>query len=145
MNTVLDEVTSDAIDAKHVERRVKDWEARLNALYTAIGEWLPDDWEARRGVPVRMHEKMMREFGVASRQMPTLELHGRAGGVVRLKPDVLWIIGNNGRVDVERDGRRYLIVDAAENFEVPDWQAAPVDNRCEREAVTPDWLKRILR
>lgn len=145
MNTVLDEVTSDAIDAKHVERRVQDWEARLTGLYTMIGEWLPDDWEARRGAPVRMHEKMMREFGVAARRMPTLELHGRTGEVVRLKPDVLWIIGNNGRIDVKRDGRRYLIVDAAENFEEPDWQAAPADNRCDREAVTPEWLRRILR
>ena len=145
MNTVLDEVTSDAIDAKHVERRVDDWEERLGGLFAAIGDWLPDGWEARRGAPVRMHEKMMREFGVAARQMPTLELHGRTGEVVRLKPDVLWIIGNNGRIDVKRDGRRYLIVDAAENFEEPDWQAAPADNRCDREAVTPDWLRRILR
>ena len=63
---------------------------------------------------------------------------------VKLKPDALWIIGNNGRVDVKRDGRRYLIVDAAENFEEPDWQAAPAENRCDREAVTPDWLRRIL-
>jgi len=144
MNTVLDEVTSDAIDAKHVERRVDDWEARLNGLYGMIGAWLSDDWEARRGASVRMHEKMMREFGVAARQMPTLELHGRTGGVARLKPDVLWIIGHNGRVDVKRDGRSYLIVDAAGNFEEPDWQAAPAERRCDREAVTPDWLGRIL-
>ena len=145
MNTVLDEVTSDAIDAKHVERRVEDWEARLNGLYTTIRGWLPDDWEARRGAPVRMHEKMMRKFGVEARRMPTLELHGRTGEVVKLKPDALWIIGNNGRVDVKRDGRRYLIVDAAENFEEPDWQASSTENRCDRESVTPDWLRRILR
>ena len=145
MNTVLDEVTSDAIDAKHVERRVEDWEARLNGLFAAIGEWLPDDREARRCAPVRMHEKMMREFGVAARRMPTLELHGRTGEVVKLKPHALWIIGNNGRVDVKRDGRHYLIVDAAENFGEPDWQAAPAEHRCDREAVTPDWLRRILR
>ena len=145
MNTVLDEVTSDFIDAKHVERRVKDWEARLTGLYRKIGEWLPDDWEARRGVSVRMHEKMMRKFGVAPRQIPTLELHGRIGEVVRFKPRALWIIGNNGRVDVKRDGQHYLIVDAAENFEEPDWQAAPAEHRCDREAVTPDWLRRVLR
>ena len=145
MNTVLDEVTSDAIDTKHVERRVEDWETRLNGLYATIGKWLPDDWEARRGTPVRMHEKMMREFGVAARRMPTLELHGRTGEVVKLKPDALWIIGNNGRVDVKLKGQRYLIVDVAENFEEPDWQVAPAENRCDREAVTPDWLRRILR
>ena len=145
MKTVLDEVTSDAIDAKHVERRVEDWEKRLTGLYTTISEWLPDDWEARRGAPVPMHEKMMRAFGVAARQIPTLELHGRTGEVVRLKPHALWIIGNNGRVDMKRDGRHYLIIDAAENFEEPDWRAAPAENRCDREPVTPDWLRRILR
>ena len=32
MTTVLDEVTSDAIDAKHVERRVEDW-----VLFPALG------------------------------------------------------------------------------------------------------------
>ncbi len=128
-----------------MERRVEDWETRLTGLYRTIGECLPDDWEARRGAPVHMREKMMREFGVAARQMPTLELHGRTGEVVRLKPRALWIIGNNGRIDVKRDGRHYLIVDAAGNFEEPDWRAAPAERRCDREAVTPDWLRRILR
>ena len=149
MNTVLDEVTSDAIDTKHVERRVEDWETRLTGRFRTIGEWLPDNWKAQRGAPVRMHEKMMREFGVAARQMPTLELHGQSGEMVSLKPDALWIIGNNGRVDVKRDGRRYLIVDAAENFEEPDWQAAPAENRCDREPVTArtgcSSTRRILR
>lgn len=145
MNTVLDEVTSDAIDATHVKRRVKDWEARLNGLYAAISGWLPKDWEACRGAPVLMHEKMMRKFGVAAKLMPTLELHSQAGEVVKLAPHALWIIGNNGRVDVKRDGRRYFIVDAAENFEDPDWQAAPAERRRDRESVTQDWLWRFLR
>ena len=145
MQTVLDEVTSTTIDARHVRRRVDDWEERLNGLYAAIGEWLPDGWEAREGAPVPMHEKMMRKFDVDPTQMPTLELHGRGGEIVELKPHALWIIGNNGRVDVKRDGRRYLIVDAAENFGDPDWQAAPDERRRDRESVTRDWLRRILR
>ena len=86
----------------------------------------------------------MREFGVAPRHMPTLELYDRTGEVVRLKPHALWIIGNNGRVDVKRDGRHYLIVDAAESFEKPDWQAVPCEHRCDRESVSRDWLRRIL-
>ena len=79
MKTVLEEVTSDAVDAKHVRRRVEDWEARLNGLHAMIGEWLPDGWEARRGVPVVMHAKMMQKFGVEAKQLPTLELHSRSG------------------------------------------------------------------
>ena len=145
MNTVLDEVTSETIDAQHVRRRVDDWEERLNGLFSMICGWLPHGWEAREGAPVLMHEKLMRKFGVAAKRMPTLELHGRAGEVVKLAPHALWIIGNNGRVDVKRDGRRYLIVDTAENFEEPDWQAVPAEHRSDREAVTRDWLRRFLR
>ncbi len=145
MGTVLDEVTSEAIDAQHIQRRVDDWEERLNGLYATLGEWLPDGWEARRGAPVIMHEKLMRRFDVAAKPIPTLELHGHAGEVVKLRPHALWIIGNNGRVDVKRDGQRYLIVDMAENFEEPDWQAARSERRCDRESVTRDWLRRLLR
>ena len=145
MSTVLDEVTSDAIDVKHIERRVDDWEERLNGLYAMIGDWLPEGWEARTGAPVLMHEKLMRKFGVAAKSLPTLELHDRAGQVVKFQPHALWIIGNNGRVDLKRDGRRYLIVDAAENFAEPDWQAACAERRCDREAVSREWLRRLLQ
>ena len=144
MSTVLDEVTSEAIDATHIRRRVDDWEERLNGLYTTICAWLPGGWEARRGAPVLMHEKLMRKFGVAPKPMPTLELHDRTGQLVKLEPHALWIIGNNGRVDVKRDGRRFLIVDAADNFEEPDWQVARDEQRRRRESVTRDWLIRFL-
>ena len=70
MKTVLEGVTSDAVDAEHVRRRVEDWEERLNGLYAMIGEWLPDGWEARRGVPVVMHAKMMQAFGVEAKRLP---------------------------------------------------------------------------
>ena len=77
--------------------------------------------------------------------MPTLGLHGWIGEVVELMPEALWIIAIDGRIDVKGDRRRYVIFDAAENFEEPNWQVAPAENRCEREVVTPDWLSRILR
>lgn len=145
MNTVLDEVTSENMDARHVRRRVEDWEKRLNGLFGLIGEWLPDGWEARRGAPLVMHEKLMREFGVDAKPIPTLELLGHAGEVVRFKPHALWIVGNNGRVDVSRNGHRHVIVDMAENFAEPDWQVASADRRCDRETVTGDWLRQLLR
>ena len=145
MSTVLDEVTSESIDAQHVRRRVDDWEERLNGLYAMIGGWLPHGWEAREGAPVLMHEKLMRKFCIAAKRMPTLELHGGAGQVVRFEPHALWIIGNNGRVDMKRGDRRYLIIDAAENFEEPDWQAARDERRCDRESVTREWLRRTLQ
>ena len=145
MGTVLDDVTSETVDATHIRRRVDDWEERLNGLYAAIGNWLPEGWEARRGDPVVMHEELMRKFGVAAKRMPTLELHDRAGHVARLEPRALWIIGENGRVDLKRGGRRYFIVDTAENFGQPNWQAVRSERRCDREAVTREWLRRTLQ
>ena len=145
MGTVLEDVTSETIDAAHIRRRVDDWEERLGGLFAAIGGWLPDGWETRQGAPVVMDEELMRKFGVAAKLMPTLELKDRAGHLARLVPRGLWIIGGNGRVDLKWDGRRYLIVDMAENFEAPDWQAAPAEQRCSREAVSEDWLRRVLR
>ena len=145
MQTVLDEVTSEDIDARHVRRRVEDWEERLNGLYAAIGEWLPDGWEARRGAPVLMHEPLMRKFGVAAKRMPTLELRDATGRVASLEPHALWIIGENGRVDLSRDGRYHYIIDTAENFARPNWEVSRAERRCDTEAVTRDWLRRILQ
>ena len=100
---------------------------------------------AREGKPVSMHEELMRKFGIGRKEMPTLVLVGQADNAARLEPRGLWIIGGNGRIDLKRDGRRYLIVDVAKNFEAPDWRAAPAERRCDREAVNENWLRRVLR
>ena len=145
MSTVLDEITSESIDAQHVRRRVDDWEARVNGLYAMIGDWLPEGWEARRGAPVVMDEPLMRKFGVAAKPMPTLELRDRAGHAARLEPHALWIIGENGRVDLKRDGRYHYIIDTAENFVQPSWEVSRAERRCDSEAVTREWLRRVLQ
>ncbi len=145
MSTVLDDVTNERIDAQHIRRRVEDWDKRLHALYGMIGGWLPAGWTARAGAPVRMHEEMMREFGIAPKEVPTLELVHQTGDAARLEPRALWVIGCNGRVDLKRDSHHYLIVDRAENFERADWQAANAHRRGEREPVTRDWLLSVLQ
>ncbi len=38
MGTVLDDVTSGAVDATHIRRCVDDWEERLKGLYAMIGD-----------------------------------------------------------------------------------------------------------
>ena len=53
----FEDVTSETVDAAHIRRRVDDWSERVMGLFAAIGEWLPDGWEARRGRPVVMHER----------------------------------------------------------------------------------------
>lgn len=145
MSTVLDDVTNDDIDANHIRRRVEDWDNRLHALYDTIGGWLPAGWTAREGAAVRMHEEMMREFRVEPKHVPTLELVHQTGDVATLEPRALWVIGCNGRVDLKRNNRRFLIFDLAHSFERADWQAVRADRRGEREPVTRDWLVGVLQ
>ena len=144
MGNVLDEVTDESVDAQHVRRRVDDWEARVNRLYATVSAWLPEGWTARAGAPVRMHEEMMRMFDVAARQIPTLVLENGSGNSAVLEPRGLWIIGANGRVDMKCGPRHYLIVDVAGNFEASQWQAASVEQRLDRVALTESWFSQAL-
>ena len=144
MGDVLDDVTDDSIDARHVLRRVDDWEARVRDLYAIVREWLPGGWTARDGAPVRMHEELMREFGVPARSIPTLLLGSDAGRSAMLEPRGLWIIGTNGRVDMKSGGRHYLLVDVSGNFEAPQWEAARLERRLDRVALTENWLAQAL-
>ena len=145
MSTVLDDVTDEQIDARHIRRRVDDWEARVRGLYDTICGWLPDGWTSREGLPVSMHEEMMRRSGVAAREIPTLLLSNGSGKSARLEPRGLWIIGSNGRVDMKCGNLHYLIVDMAESFEAPDWRAASAEQRLERVSLTESWLRQTLR
>ena len=145
MATVLDDVTDEVVDARHIRRRVDDWEERVRGLYHTIGKWLPDDWTSREGPSVRMHEEMMRRSDVAARQIPTLLLANGSGKSAVLEPRGLWIIGGNGRVDMKCDNHHYLIVDMAESFEEPDWRAASAEHRLERVSLTESWLRQTLR
>ena len=144
MGNVLDEVTDETIDAHHVVRRVDDWEARVTRLYATVTEWLPQGWTAHTGAPVRMHEELMRELDVAAREIPTLLLADGSGKHAVLEPRGLWIIGANGRVDMNCGPRHYLIVDIADNFEPPQWHAASFDRRSDRVALTETWLRQAL-
>lgn len=145
MSTVLDDVTDEQIDAHHIRRRVEDWHNRLRTLYGLIGGWLPEGWTAREGTPVRMYEEMMREFHVEPKQIPTLELVNQTDDIAKLEPRALWVIGCNGRVDLKRPGRHYLIVDLAENFAEADWQVARANRRGDRQPFTHEWLVNVLQ
>ena len=144
MGNVLDDVTDETVDRTHVLRRVDDWQQRLHGLYNMIEGWLPNGWTVQREASVSMHEGLMRKFGIEPRKLPTLRCDNGKGTLVTLEPRALWIIGANGRVDLKCGTRHYLIVDLTDNFETPEWQAAPADHRSERRTVSSDWLRSIL-
>lgn len=144
MGTVLDEITSDTVEAKDIEKRVTDWERRVNSLYDTIEGWLPTGWTACRDNSVFMYEALMRKFGIRGQEIPTLELHDRGSKAVTIEPRGLWIVGANGRVDLKHDGKHYIIVDSAENFQKPKWMVFGAEDRNHPVAVTKEWLQEIF-
>jgi hypothetical protein len=135
MSDVLEEITSPEIDRDHVVRRVDDWAGRIDALYRQISGWLPAGWIADRAGTVHMREELMRKFDVPARDLPVLRLsqYGRPFG--HIEPRGLWIIGANGRLDLFSGSGHYIIIDAAENLQPPDWRIAPFSDRRNRKPL----------
>lgn len=144
MTTVLDEVTSDSIDAPYVRRRVDDWIHRLNSLYGELSVALPEGW-LTKAATVTMHEELMRKFNVPPASVPALSLAHASGATASLTPRGLWVIGANGWLNLTADEQRYLVLDLADSFACPEWQVCPAQDRGKREPFTPDWLHRILQ
>jgi len=86
----------------------------------------------------------MREFGVSPRDLPRLDLNDRGGLAASIEPRGLWIIGGNGRLDFVRNGDRYVVYDAAENFAPPSWQVAPFSDRTKFKPFDRRTFQQIL-
>ncbi len=132
----LEELTEDRIDRVYVERRVEDWKRRIADLYADIVAWLPSGWVASDGGTLAMHEELMQRFAMSPQAIPVLRLD--QDGVYRgkLEPRNLWIIGNNGRVDLILSNRHYLIVDRSESFEPANWRIADLTDRIHEAPFT---------
>ena len=87
----------------------------------------------------------MRKFGLDAKRMPTLELRDSAGHVAKLEPHALWIIEENG--PGRSHARRTLLLPHGyrREFAEPNWEVSRAERRCDREAVTREWLRRILQ
>ena len=144
--TVLQELTGDQLTHDHVRQRVDDWCQRLEALYDDIGQWLPPGWTAKRGPAVTMNEELMQSTGEPARELPTLELHRDGSAEWTLRPQGLWIIGVNGRIDLVRvkDLKIYLVLDLAKTFEPPDWHIEALTARGNAKRFDRGQLKALL-
>ncbi len=145
MGAALDDVTNEYITQAEIRKRIEDWKERLNGLYDQMREFLPEGWEAQPGISFEMNEEMMRNHGIKPKSLPTLDLVGEGDKIARVAPRGLWIVGTNGRVDLKYGDRHYLIVDTAERFENPKWQAVCAQHRSgPQQSVTREWLAETL-
>ena len=142
--TVLEELTQDELTRGHVERRVTDWFNRIEDLYRQVERDLPAGWTAKPGLQVTMHEALMKKFDVPQRDLPTLELQRDAAVRVKFRPDGLWIIGANGRIDLVKGQEHYFLLDHARTFEAADWHVAPATSRRDSKPFNATWLRTLL-
>ncbi|MFI5015623.1 MAG: hypothetical protein ACHQAY_25080 [Hyphomicrobiales bacterium] len=144
MVKVLEEVTSGEMTPEHVKRRVDDWVQRVKGLYSRIESWLPSGWDAEQGRSTRMHAELMRQVKLGPRSLPLLDIFRDRVRRATIEPRGLWIIGANGRLDLTTEKDHFVIIDAADNFEPPDWQIAPFSNRTDLKALDRESLLSIL-
>jgi len=144
---VIDELVDDEhrIDHAHVERRVRDWEDRVHALYGQLTSWLPDGWTASPSGAARLSEPLMERFGIPGRDLPGLSLFDQGTERARLEPRNLWIIGSNGRVDLSGSVGHFVLNDRSEIFDLPSWNIASFLDRLNEEPLTIDTFRQALR
>ncbi len=144
---VIEELTEfeDRIDRAHVERRVRDWETRIDDLYARVAAWLPEGWTASLKGTVGLHEPLMQRFDLREHRLPQLSLERAGERVGIFEPRGLWIMGSNGRVDLIGSIGHHIINDRSEFFEEPDWRIAAFSDRFDESPLTPASVRRILR
>ena len=143
--SVLEELTDfePELDRAYVERRVRDWQDRLRALYDDVLNWLPSGWSGLQNVSVPFHEELMQRFGVASAALPVLTLVRRSDRA-KLEPRGLWIVGTNGRVDLTNGPKHFLLIDRADSFQPPEWEVTSLQTRTDRRTFTKAVLAEML-
>ena len=145
MSTVLKDAISDSLDPKYVLRRAEDWEHRLENLYSMIQSWLPSGWEATAGIPVVMHEELMKRAGIEQKIIPTLKLLSQAGEEIIFKVRGLWVVCANGLIEFAYEGDRYHIYDSADVFKPPKWRVVNPMHWQLHEQLNQDWIRRLLQ
>jgi len=131
---------------RRVEERIRDWRRRLRGLFAQIEGWtryMRDRPSVSKGVTQQRNEQMMREFGVAPRQLPTLTIHCLQGSI-EFAPSCLWIVGANGRVNVSVGDTPYTLFDmGGEDRQPSDWQLQNRDPDIVLEPFTREAFLRI--
>ena len=111
------------VDKQQVEKRVRDWKKRVSDLYSTIKLWLKEsEYSLKPGPKLTMYEELMSQFKVPSTEVDTADIYKDKTFVLTIKPNGLWIIGANGRIDILSTKGNYMLVDFAEQFETPQWK-----------------------
>ena len=86
----------------------------------------------------------MREVGAPPHYLPVLDLLDGGKTVATIAPRGLWIVGENGRLDLRRGASHHRIVDVAEIFEPPQWRLTAMTDPLRRTPLDRAALLAVL-
>lgn len=153
--TMAEATSDEPMPKARALERLADWQKRVGQLYREIESNLPDDLVATREGKTHNYEDPAREAGLSSDEVPRLDVlriarRSDESFVAILRPRHLWIIGANGRLDLEvAHGTRrlgyYIIIDRSAPLSGPaDWNFAPLSNRSALRPFNAKALVQIL-
>lgn len=117
--------TNIEVDKSYVEKRVKDWEKRVNAFYKEIGQWLKGtEYEIRisPNIKFELYEELMARFLLKPVKLDIATIYKGSQFVGKIAPFGLWIIGANGSLELNTGIRSHKIVDVSSPFTKPIWK-----------------------
>ncbi|MBF0338269.1 MAG: hypothetical protein HQL05_10605 [Nitrospirae bacterium] len=126
---LYDYVDIEIEDATYIEEKIRDWINRLESLYRQIDTWLKGSPGVRveRAEMLQMEEEMMRRYGVKPQLIPTLKLISKKG-YVSFFPVALWVVGSDGRIDINTKNKHLILVDMRDNnTEESNWQVTNIE------------------
>ena len=88
-----------------------------------LDEWMesiPHDRMERGTIPQTI-EPLMRRFNVPPRDLPTYMIF-QGNKQIRFVPSALWVVGANGRVNVNTSLKQHILVDRGDGEHGSKWQ-----------------------
>jgi hypothetical protein len=131
-----------SITKADVENRIKDWETRLTELFNTIETWTQgiQDIQIEHGTVVQRAEMLMRDHNISPRLLPTMWI---IIGLHRISfvPSALWVVGANGRVNINTNTRQYALVDMGNR----EWRIADLPEKSNLRTFTREIFQDIIR
>jgi hypothetical protein len=103
--------------------RVDEWLVRLDQLRQMVEEWVQADasegFSVHPARPVKMLEELMIKFHVPEAEMPAFTVRSGSRELAFFRPNALWVVGANGRVDIITPTSAPMLVDTSQPFTRP--------------------------
>jgi hypothetical protein len=135
------------IDREYILWRISDWKKRLNQLWSDIEGWAGDFGKAeiqKNEIP-QAREDLMHRFDIDPETVPAMAIRlgrHRASFV----PMGLWVIGSNGRVNVNTNKKQYILLDLGGDDGNPSqWTVVNPSKRKQRISLDRNTLAKLIK